>query len=187
VLAEELVVFNGEGPLWQTARPLLDAALRLENLDDSAVWHGWRKREINVFLQSLPSPSSLIAGIWETLPATENRPAQDKLVLGVVCKVEQGEIRSFGTWETLVSAGLKSLDTLEIDMNDILEVMHYARRQFAPVAWALFGDRSAWNRWFLSDDEDALLKKADLLRQLVARGRIVLMGSQTATYDSSCQ
>lgn len=184
MLAEELLILNGEGPLWQTVRPLLDAALRLEQLGDTSVWHGWKKSQVNTFLAELPSPCSVLAGIWDTVPATDTYPAQDRLVLGVVCKVEQGAILSISTFESLVAAGLKSVETLEIGMEDALEIMHYARRQVAPVAWALFSEKSAWDEWlFAAGDADGARDKGQLLGELVAQGRCVLMGSQAALHE----
>jgi len=184
VLAEELLILNGEGPLWQTARPLLDAALRLEQSDDSLVWHGWRKSQVEAFLATLPAPCSLVLGIWDTFPATDTQPVQDKVVLGLVCKVEQGVIRSLGTFEALVSAGLKPIDELEIGMEDALDIMHYARRQFAPVAWALFSEKAAWDEWlFAAGDQDEIVDKGALLDRLVEQGRCVLMGSQAAMHE----
>ncbi len=178
MLAEELLIFNGEGALWQMARPLLEAALRLEQNDDMYTWHGWRKRRIDVFLSALPSPCSLVIGVWDTLPATSTRPAQDKLVLGVTCKVEEGVVRSICTFDQFASAGLKPVDELEIGMEDALEIMYYARKQVAPVAWALFIEKPAWDEWlFTPTDKGALLDK------LASHGRCVLMGSQATSYE----
>lgn len=178
MLAEELLILNSEGALWQAARPLLDAALRLDQNDDTSTWHGWQKSRMEAFLAALPSPCSLVAGVWDTLPAAGARPAQDTLVLGIVCAVEQGEIRSICTFEHLVAAGLKSIDELEISIEDALEIMHYARRQVAPVAWALFGEKAAWDEWLFTPTD-----KGQLLDELVNRGRCVLMGSQAASHE----
>ena len=178
MLAEELLILNGEGDLWQAARPLLDVALRLEQNDETYTWHGWRKRRMDTFLAELPSPCSLVVGVWDTLPATGARPAQDKLVLGAVCAVEKGLVRSICTFEHLVTAGLKPVDELEIGIEDALEIMHYARRQVAPVAWALFIEKTAWDEWlFTSTDKGALLD------EFARRGRCVLMGSPATSYE----
>src|SRR5260370_38681686 len=75
VLAEELHVLNGNDALWQTARPLLEVALRLEQNDDTSTWHGWQKRSMQAFLGALPSPCSLVGGVWDTLAATSTQPA----------------------------------------------------------------------------------------------------------------
>jgi hypothetical protein len=179
VLAEELQVLDGEDALWLAVRPLLDAVLRLDRREETFVWRGWQKSQIEAFLTMLPSSCSLVVGVWENFPATHSGPAQDKLVLGVVCSVEQGEICSLRTFASLVAAGLKSVVELEIGMEDALEIMHYARRQVAPVAWALFIEKTAWDEWiFTAGDDDGALDKGALLSRLAQEGRCVLMGSQ---------
>ena len=181
MLAEELLVLDGEDALWQAARPLLDAALSLEYADETATWHGWQKRQVNAFLASLPSPCSLVVGAWDTLPATETDPEQDRLVLGIVCAVEQGEIRSLCTFTSLVQAGLKPVDELEIGMEDALDIMHYARRRVAPVAWALFIEKAAWDEWiFATADDEGVLDKGEVIARFALQGRCVLMGSRAA-------
>lgn len=182
MLAEEIrLVLDDEDPLWRVARPLLDAILHLEESRESDVWYGWQKSQVSTFLAKLLSPCSLVVGVWDTIHAMDNQPAQDKLVLGAVCGVENGTVCSIGSFETLVSAGMKSVDNLEIGMEDALEIMHYARKQFAPVAWALFIEKSAWDEWLFTAGEDgAGVDKGKMLRQLVHLGRCVLMGSQAA-------
>jgi hypothetical protein len=183
VLAEELLVLNGEDALWQQARPLLDAALRLEQHDDTYIWHGWQKSQIRAFLNALPSPCSLVMGVWDTL-ALADQPVQEKLVLGVVCEVVRGVVCSIRTFESLVAAGLKPIDELEIGMEDALLILRYARRQVAPVAWALFIEKAAWDEWLFASAEDGgALDKGELLGNYADRGRCVLMGSQAASYD----
>lgn len=178
MLAEELRVLNGEDTLWRTARPLLDAVLRMERADETFVWHGWQKSQINTFLASLPSPCSLVVGAWDTL-ADETQQVQDKLVLGIVCAVEQGEIRSLSTFTSLVSAGLKPIEELEIGMEDALEIMHYARRQVGPVAWALFLEKATWDEWILAEaHEGGAVDKGKLLDEFIEAGRCVVMGSR---------
>ena len=184
MLAEELLVLNSNNTLWQTARPLLDAALRLEQQNETYTWHGWQKASIQAFLATLPSPCSLVVGVWDTLPATSTQPAQDKLVLGVVCEVVQGTVRALSTFESLVDVGLKPVDELEISMEAALAIMHHARRQVAPVAWALFIEKTAWDEWLFADAEDGgALDKGALLAELAHHGRCVLMGSQAALYE----
>ena len=179
MLAEELQVLDGEDGLWLAVRPLLDAALRLDRREETFVWRGWQRNQIDAFLATLPSPCSLVVGVWETFPATETGSAQDKLVLGVVCLVKGGEVCSLSTFTSLVQAGLKPVDELEIGMEDALEIMHYARRQVGPVAWALFIEKAAWDEWiFTAADGDGALDKGALLDRLVQEGRCVLMGSQ---------
>lgn len=184
VLAEEFLILNGTDALWQTARPLLDVALHLEQQDDTYSWHGWQKAPIQAFLAALPSPCSLVVGVWDTFPATSTQPAQDKLVLGVVCDVAQGTVRALHTFEALVTVGLKSVDELEISMEDALEIMHYARRQVAPVAWALFIEKTAWDEWLFTDTEDGwTMDKGALLDTFANKGRCVLMGSQATLHE----
>ena len=95
MLAEELVVIDGDSQLWRAARPLLDVALRLEQNDDSYSWHGWSKEHMNTFLKGLPPLCSLVLGVWETVPGLEDEGGQDReeLRLGVVCEVVEGEVR----------------------------------------------------------------------------------------------
>lgn len=183
MLAEELLVLNDETPLWQQARFLVNAALRLEQNDASYIWHGWQKAQIGAFLHTLPDPCSLVVGVWGRIPATASCPSQEKLVLGVVCEVVEGVIRSICGFERLVAAGLKPVDTLEIGLEDALEIMHYARKQVAPVAWALFTEQATWNTWLFTADEDGgALDKGELLRTLARKGDCVLMGSQAASH-----
>jgi hypothetical protein len=186
VLAEEFLVLDGEDIFWQMARPLLEAALRLERADEVFVWHGWQKSQIEAFLTRLPSPCSLVAGVWDTLPATSIKTSEDKLVLGVVCAVEQGEVRALGTFASLVAVGLKPVNELEIGMEDALEIMHYARRKVAPVAWALFIEKTAWDEWiFAAEESGEALDKGEVLSRLARQGRCVLMGSQAALQGDS--
>lgn len=184
MLADNLLVFDDNDPLWQAARPLLDAALLLERGDDTSTWHGWQKSTVQAFLSTLPSPCSLIVGVWDTLSTTDTQPARDQLVQGIVCAVEQGTVRALYTLEALVAAGLKPINELEIGMEDALEIIHYARRQVAPVAWALFIEKVAWDEWlFASADDGGVLDKGALLNALAAKGRCVLMGSQAALHE----
>lgn len=178
MLAEEFLVVDSEGALWQSVRPLLDVALRLDNCDEMFTWHGWQKSQLTAFLAGLPSPCSLLAGVWETLPADGTEPEQDRLVLGLVCEVVQGELRSLRTFESLVDAGLKPINELEIGIEDALEIMHYARKQVAPVAWALFTEKATWDEWLFASDDDGALDKGALLSRFAGEGRCVLMGSR---------
>ena len=185
MLAEELLILNSEDALWQQARPLLEAALRLEHNDESYIWHGWQKDQILRFLDGLPSPCSLVIGVWDTRPEPGVHPAQDTLILGAVCKVVQGVVSFICAFENLVAAGLKPLDQLEIGMEDALEIIHYARRQVAPVAWALFIEKPAWDEWLFASTEDGgELDKGELLDTFARKGRCVLMGSQAASYGN---
>ena len=188
MLAEELLVFDGDSPLWQAARPLLDVALRLEQNDDTCSWHGWSKQQINDFLQKLPPRCSLIVGVWEAENEVGGGAAfeHEPLVLGVVCEVVEGKICSIRTFEALAADGLRPVDQLEPGIDDALEIMRQAKMQVAPVAWALFTDRTTWNEWLLADgngndgENGGVIDKGTLLLSFTAKGRAVLMGSQAA-------
>lgn len=186
MFAEELLVLDADSPLWQPIRPLLDVALRLAESDENYSWHGWNKQQINDFLSELPPRCSLVAGVWES-EASEATGAvleQEQLVLGVVCEVVEGEICSLRTFDALAVDGLKPSNQLEPGIEDALEIMRLAKAQVAPVAWALFTDRSTWNEWLLAAGDEAgesnVIDKGALLASLSAKGRCVLMGSQAA-------
>jgi hypothetical protein len=181
VLAEELLIVDGDARLWQAARPLLDVALRMEQGDESFVWHGWNRQQIERFLAQLPSPSSIVVGVWETIPADEEEqsPEREMLILGMVCEVVEREVRSIRTFEALENAGLKPVEQLEPGYEDALEVLRIARKEVAPAAWALFIDKPAWDEWlFASSKEGSVVDKGELLAQFARKGRCVLLGSQ---------
>jgi hypothetical protein len=181
VLAEELVVIDGNSQLWQAARPLLDVALRLEQNDHTYSWHGWNKKQISKFLKNLPPLCSLVLGVWETVPRVdgETESIAEELRLGIVCEVSDSEVRSIRTFEALTTAGLKSINELEPGIDDALEIMRIVRTQIAPVAWALFIEKTAWDEWLFAEEQDgAGIDKADVLASLARQGRCVLLGSQ---------
>ena len=181
MLAEELVVIDGDSQLWQTARPLLDVALRLEQNDDTYSWHGWNKEQISKFLKSLPPLCSLVLGVWETILNVEDDSEQtrEELRCGIVCEVVESEVRSIRTFEALTSAGLKPINELEPGIDDALEIMRIVKTQVAPVAWALFIEKSAWDEWLFAEEQDgAVIDKGDILASLARQGRCVLLGSQ---------
>lgn len=194
MLAEELMILNGDSPLWQAVRPILDAALRLEQNNDAYLWHGWSKQQVSKFLQSLPPRCSLVVGVWEAEDEVKTDDAfeHEPLVLGVVCEVLAGEVCSIRTFEALVADGLKPVHQLEPGIEDALEIMRHAKMQVAPVAWALFTDRTTWNEWLLAESGDGndddggnggnsnVIDKGALLSSLAGKGRCVLMGSQAA-------
>lgn len=183
MLAEELMVVDGDSPLWRTARPWLDVALRLEQNDESYCWHGWQKQPIAAFLKQLPVHCSLVVGVWETLPEENGKPEHDCLTLGVVCEVVEEDVCSIRTFEALSATGLKPISQLEAGYEDALEVMRLARIQVAPVAWALFTDKATWNEWlFTSGDESGEIDKGALLASFAQQGRCVLMGNQVAPH-----
>src|SRR5438552_929145 len=125
VLTEELVVIDGDSQLWRAARPLLDVALRLEQNDDIYSWHGWGKEQIDIFLKNLPHMCSLVLGVWETMPVSEDESGQEReeLRLGIVCEVVEGKVRSIRTFEALTAAGLKPVNELEPGIDDALEII----------------------------------------------------------------
>jgi hypothetical protein len=180
VFVEELLVFDGDSPLWQSARPLLDIALRLEQDEDSYSWHGWNKEQINAFLNRLPPRCSLVVGVWETIPGETGTPEHEELALGIVCEVVEGEVHSIRTFQALTSAGLKPTKQLEPGIDDAWEIMRTARKLVAPVAWALFMEKSAWDEWlFAAGDGGTVIDKGELLATLNHQGRCVLLSGQS--------
>ncbi|WP_376794261.1 hypothetical protein [Thermogemmatispora sp.] len=191
MLAQEVAVLDGDSPLWEGARALLNAALLLEQQEESYVWHGWTRRQIETFLRGLPSPCSLVAAVWQAaLPeqlSGQDRGATEgaeRLKLGLVCEVVGGEIRSLRTFEALRAAGLKAVEELEPGYEDGLAILRAAHALVAPVAWALFTDWQTWNEWLLGSDEgqspEKAVDKGALLTALAQAGRCVLLGTQTA-------
>jgi len=183
MLAEELIVVDGDSALWRAARPLLDAALRLEQHDENYSWHGWHKQQISAFLEHLPSPSSLVVGVWEMASEEDGAREHEYLTLGVACEVVEGEIRSIRTFEALAAAGLKPTRELEPGYEDALEIMRVTRTQVAPVAWALFTDKTTWDEWlFAADDDGGAIDKGAVLASFARQGRCVLLGSRAALH-----
>lgn len=183
MLAEELLIIDGDAPLFRPLRPLVDSALRLDHSDDAYNWHGWNKAQIERFLQSLSQPCSLVAGVWETVPGEGETPEQEKLVLGCVCEVRDGEVQTIRTFEALAQAGLKAVDQLEPGIEDALEIMR-AARSIAPVAYALFIEKPAWDEWIFANREDGgVVDKGEALAAIAREGRCVLMGSQVAGHQ----
>jgi hypothetical protein len=168
VLSEELLIFDADSSLWHRIGPLLDAALRLAQMDESYAWHGWHKQQINAFLQRLPAHCTLLLGVWET--ATEQK---ETLAIGCVCEVSEGEVCSIRTFEAL--ADVPHVQELEPGFEHALALMQATRTQVATVAWALFTDKATWDEWLLTEDVD----KGELLATLATQGRCVLLGNQT--------
>lgn len=178
MLAEELLVLDADTPLWNAARPLLQAALRLEQGDDASSWHGWRKKAIETFLQELPAHCALLVGVWET--TTEG---QDVLIVGCICEVRKGQICTVCTFEALTDADLPAVKAMEPGIEHAQALMQATRKQIAPVAWALFTDRATWDEWlFASGDNETMIDKGELLATLAHQGRCVLMGGQAALH-----
>lgn len=180
MIAETLQVIDAGSPLWSALRPLIDAALRLEQNDHAYTWHGWRKHAIETFLRALPEKCCLVVGVWESLPPAEGEVlGEERLILGCACEVVAGEIQAVYSFEALAEAGLKPIAQLEPGVSDALEIMRAAKNIIAPVAWALFTDRDTWNEW-LFDGDERQVDKAELLAALARQGRCVLLGSQAA-------
>ena len=92
MLAEEFIVLDSDSPLWMSTSPLLDIALLFDQNDETYSWNGWNKRQISDFLKSLPSRSSLVVGVWETIPEKEGSPECENLALGLICEIIDGEV-----------------------------------------------------------------------------------------------
>ena len=105
---------------------------------------------------------------------------QESLVVGCVFEVVDGEVCTIRTFEALTEAGLPSVKELEPGFEHASEIMRVVRTQIAPVAWALFTDKTTWNEWLFGDDDkrDAV-DKGELLASFARQGRCVLLGSQT--------
>ncbi len=182
MLAEELLVVDGDAQLFRPVRPLLDVALRLDQSGEAYSWHGWDKPQIESFLASLPSLCSLVVGVWEAIPEDGERAEHEKLVLGCVCEVHDSEVATIRTFESLAGAGLKAIDQLEPGVEGALVIMR-AARTVAPVAYALFIEKTAWDEWiFDCRDDDGVVDKGEALASIARQGRCVLMGSQVTAH-----
>ncbi len=183
MLAEELLVIDGDALLFRPARFLIDIALRLDQDDGAYCWHGWKKQQIERFLESLPSPCSLVVGVWEAVPADGEAAERERLALGCVCELRDGVVRTIRTFESLTGVGLKAVDQLEPGIDDALEIMR-ASRTIAPVAYALFIEKAAWDEWlFAGGDDGSVVDKGEVLASLARQGRCVLMGSSVAGHN----
>lgn len=180
MLAEELLIIDGDAPLFRPLRSLIDIALRLDQYDDAYNWHGWDKAQVEHFLESLPASCSLAVGVWETVPRDGEVMEQEKLALGCVCEVRDGEVRTIRTFEALAQAGLKAIGQLEPGVEDAMEIMR-AAGTIAPVAYALFIEKTAWDEWiFAGLDEGGVIDKGETLASIARAGRCVLLGNQVA-------
>ena len=186
MLAEELAVLDADAPLWHTVRPLLDAALRLDQNDDTYTWHGWNRQSITAFLKSLPDHCTLLVGVWD-VPADEVRdaaPGSETLVTGFVCEVKRAQVCSLCTFASLHDADLPALQELEPGFEDAQRLMRAVKKQFAPVAWALFTDTVTWNEWLFAEGQNGeAIDKGELLASFARQGRCVLIGTQTAHHQ----
>ncbi|GAC1650627.1 MAG: hypothetical protein NVS4B12_20600 [Ktedonobacteraceae bacterium] len=174
MLAEELHVVNANAPSWQTVRPLLTIAMRLEQ-DDTYVWHGWNKEQITAFLIQLPAHCTILAGVWS---ADDDEQQQGHVLFSCICEVINGEVQSMRTFEGITGEGLPTFEDLEPGFEHALAIMRVISQSIAPVAWALFTDEATWDEWMHTGDERAI-DKGKLLTSFAQQGRCVLMGSQT--------
>ena len=180
MIAEEFIVIDRDSPLWLSTSPILDAALRFEKNNEVYLWNGWNKQLIQSFLNSLPSRSSLVVGVWETKAEKEGSPEYEQLVIGLVCEVIDGEVSSMRTFDALTVGGLKPSNQLEPGIDDAREIIRYTEKLVAPVAWALFTEKSTWDEWlFANVDESTGVDKGQQLITFAQKGRCVLLGSQT--------
>jgi hypothetical protein len=174
VLSEELLILDADSALWQPIRPLLDAALQLEQKDESYCWHGWRKQQIGAFLRQLPARCTLLIGVWETSMDDQ----REALALGCICEVSAGEVCSVRTFEAL--SDLPGVQALEPGFEHAFALMKATTAQVAPVAWALFTDRATWNEWLFTEEVNGkTMDKGELLATFATQGRCVLLGNQT--------
>jgi hypothetical protein len=200
VLAEDFIVFEANSPSWSAIRPYVEVVLRLEQNEGPPVWHGWDKQQVDAFLQRLPSPCSLLVAVWETEGGVEydgreqgpslgeEQSTREVLILGCVCEVVAGEVRSMRTFESLQDDDLPPLEELEPGYQHAFELMRVVRKLVAPVAWGLFTDKHTWNEWIFQEGDRSLpygndgisVDKGKLLTELAQQGRCVLMGSQTS-------
>ncbi|GCF10400.1 hypothetical protein [Dictyobacter arantiisoli] len=185
MLAEEFSVIDAASPLWNAARPLLDIALRIEQQSASYSWHGWQKKDLDAFLKALPVHCSLLVGVWQIDVSLEH----EDLWLGCVCEVINGEVHSMRTFDALTSDDLPPIAQLEPGFTHAQVLMLTAEKLVAPVAWALFTDKTTWDEWLLTEAtsveqaDTSHNEKGDLLAALVRQGRCVLLGSQLTHHN----
>lgn len=171
-------MLDADSNLWRSLSPLLDAALRLEQHDDMYSWHGWDKKQIDVFLRSLPDHCTLLLGVWDTSIEETNQLEHEVLVLGCVCEIVHKEVCTLRTFEALTD--IPPIKELEPGFEHARALMNAVQRQVAPVAWALFTDTTTWNEWLQAEGPDnTVIDKGELLAEFARQGRCVLMGSQT--------
>jgi hypothetical protein len=180
LLAKEFIVFDSDSALWLPVSTLLEIAQRFDQNDETFSWNGWRKQPIRDFLNSLPSPSSIVAGVWETIPEKEGSPECENLVIGLICEIINGKVFSVRTFDALTVGGLKSANQLEPGIEDAREIIRQTEKLVAPVAWAIFTEKSAWDELLFAGEEDGIVVgKGQQLTTFTSQGRCVLMGSQT--------
>ncbi|GHO50031.1 hypothetical protein KSX_81940 [Ktedonospora formicarum] len=173
-------MLDTDSALWETVKPLLTAALRLDQ-EHLPSWRGWSKESIELFLRTLPAHCALIGGVWDTL--NDEHGEREVLVFGVVCEVREGKISSLRTFEALHDKALPPVQALEPGFEHAREIMRVAKTQVAPVAWALFTDKHTWDAWLLATSEDGgPCDKKAVLDALMHEGRCVLMGNQASSF-----
>ncbi len=178
MLVEDLSIVDGASPLWETMRPMLDAALRLETGDDTTVWHGWNKAQVETFLRRSPHHCCVVVAAWETLH-DEQHAERDVLRVGWVGELLDGQVCAIHTLDTLTIVGLPHIHDLEPGYEHARAIMRAVHAGIAPVAWAIFTDKTTWDEWlFATDSEGGVIDKSALLRSLSQQGRCVLLGSQ---------
>jgi hypothetical protein len=181
LLAEELSIIDADSPLWSAARPLLAVALQLEQNGDTYVWHGWNKMQIEGFLKSLPLHCTLVVGVWETTEGENGSQDHEALVMGVVCEVLDGQIQTLRTFAALSAVSLPPLEELEPGFEHAREILRAVKVEVAPVAWAMFTDKTTWDEWLLTTaDDDGVVDKGQLLTTFARQGRCVFMGSEAS-------
>lgn len=179
MLAEELSIIDVDSPLWSAARSLLAVALQLEQNGDTYVWHGWNKGQIEAFLKTLPLHCALVVGVWETSESENGSQDREVLVMGVVCEVRDGQIQTLRTFSALSAASLPPLEELEPGFEHAREIIRAVKVEVAPVAWAMFTDKTTWDEWLLTTaDDGGVVDKGQLLTAFARQGRCVFMGSE---------
>jgi hypothetical protein len=180
LLAEKFIVIDSDSSLWLSARPLLDIVLRFDQIDETYSWNGWSKQQIRDFLNCLPSRSSLVVGVWETLLAKEGSPECENLVIDLICEIIDGEVCSVRTFDVLTVGGLKPSIQLEPGIDDAREIIRQTEKLVAPVAWALFTEKSTWDKWLFAGKDDGIgVDKGQQLATFIRQGRCVLLGNLT--------
>lgn len=180
MLAEEFKVIDSDSTLWLSSNSLLDIVRRFEEQNEAYSWNGWNNQQIRNFLQSLPARSSIVVGVWETIAEKDGSAESEKLVIGLICEVIHGEVYSIRTFDALSSDGLKPSNQLEPGIDDARKIILYTEKLVAPVAWALFTEKTTWDELlFSSVDNGTVVDKAQQLAALIHQGRCVIMGNKT--------
>ena len=98
----------------------------------------------------------------------------------MICEIIDGEVYSVRTFDALTIGGLKPSNQLEPGVDDAREIIRLTEQLVAPVAWALFMEKSTWDEWLFASEGDAIVvDKGQQLSTFTRQGRCVLMGRQT--------